>query len=60
MFDKMLHRTNPKGQSDAGCMCMDCIEKKEPELSNNLKTDKDYQVVKDIENIALNKSTDNA
>lgn len=48
MFDKPLHRTNPKGQSDAGWMCEDCIGKKEPELYQNLKSDGDFKVSNDI------------
>lgn len=54
MFDKMLHRTKPKGQPDGGWMCEDCMQKVEPELANNLKTDDDYNVVKAIENIVIN------
>jgi hypothetical protein len=45
---KMLHRTNPLGQNDPGWMCIDCIEKKEPELASNIKSD-DYDVLQDIE-----------
>lgn len=33
----ILHRTNVKGQSNAGWTCMPCIEKHEPELANNIK-----------------------
>lgn len=39
VIDKMLHRTNPKGQSDAGWMCMPCIENTQPELAKNIKED---------------------
>jgi Zn-finger protein len=53
MFDRMLHRTNPVGQSDAGWMCMPCIEKHEPELAKNLKGEADFGVVEDIENIII-------
>ena len=52
-FDKMLRRTNAIGAGDAGWMCMPCIEKHEPELARNLKGDKDFEVVKDIENIII-------
>lgn len=34
-----LHRTKPKGQTDAGWMCMPCIEKSHPELAKNIKED---------------------
>lgn len=54
MFDKMLHRTNPKGQPDAGWMCEQCMEKKEPELANNMKADEGYEVAKAVESIVLN------
>ena len=49
MFDKPLHRTNPKGQSDAGWMCEDCIKKTEPELFKNMQSDNDFKVVNDID-----------
>lgn len=52
---KMLHRTNPLGQTNAGWMCMDCIEKLHPELAKNIKTETDYPILKDLENIILNK-----
>ena len=42
--EKPLYRTNPKGQSDAGWMCIDCIRADEPELADNIKED-----VSDIE-----------
>lgn len=48
-MEKMLHRTNPLGQTDAGWMCIDCIEKHELELSKNIKGDSDYKVLLDIE-----------
>lgn len=35
----MLHRTAPMGQSPANWMCMPCIERIEPELASNIKTD---------------------
>jgi hypothetical protein len=47
---RMLHRTNPKGQIDAGWMCMPCIEKQEPELANNIKKDDDINLLNIIEN----------
>lgn len=47
--NKMLHRTNPMGQTDGGWMCMDCIEKIHPELAINIKGDDDYQTLLDIE-----------
>jgi len=46
--DKMLHRTNPKGQ-DGGWMCMPCIEKHEPELARNIKSDDDMNLLNIIE-----------
>ena len=51
MFDRMLHRTEPIGQENAGWMCMPCIEKHEPELAANMKSDEDFQVVKDVEDV---------
>ncbi len=57
MFDTPLHRTNPKGQPDAGWMCENCIEKKEPELYSNLKSDGDFKVANDVIN-AINDDTD--
>lgn len=57
--DKMLHRTNPLGNSDAGWMCIDCIEKLHPELAKNIKDEDDYPVLKDIESIALHGKIDN-
>lgn len=47
VFDKALHRTNPIGQ-EGGYMCMACIEKYEPELAKNIKSDPNFQVIKDI------------
>ena len=58
-FDRMLHRTNPKGQKDAGWMCMPCIEKHEPELAKNLKEDSDFKVVEDIEKIIISDNLNN-
>ena len=52
---KMLHRTNPLGQTPAGWMCIDCIEKLHPELAINIKTKIDNTILKDLENIFLNK-----
>ena len=46
---KMLHRTNPTGQSDGGWMCLECIESEEPELYKNIVEDEDFNVFKDIE-----------
>ena len=48
MFDKPLSRPNPKGQSDAGWMCQDCIKLKEPELYQNLIDDGDLKITNDI------------
>jgi hypothetical protein len=45
----MLHRTNPKGQDKAGWMCMPCIEKEEPELSKNIKSDDNYDLLQLLE-----------
>jgi len=50
MFDKPLSRTNPKGQSDAGWMCQDCIKTKEPELYKNLNDEGDLKITNDIFN----------
>lgn len=33
----ILHRTNPKGQINAGWTCIKCIERDEPELAKNIK-----------------------
>lgn len=49
MFNKMLHRTKPKGDSDGGFQCIDCIQKTELELHNNIVNDTDYKVISDIE-----------
>ena len=48
MFQTPLHRTNPKGQPDAGWMCEECIKLKEPELHANLEAEDDFKVVHDI------------
>jgi hypothetical protein len=45
----MLHRTAQKGQIPADWMCMQCIQKHEPELAKNIK--KDDQVLTDLNNI---------
>lgn len=55
MNEIMLHRINPTGQSDAGWMCIFCMQKVEPELAKNIINDPDYKVIKDIESIVLNK-----
>lgn len=47
-FEKVLHRTEPFGSDNGGWMCMGCIEKHEPELGYNLKSESDFKVVKDI------------
>jgi len=39
-FQKMLHRTNPIGDSNPKWMCIDCMTKKEPELAKNTREDK--------------------
>jgi hypothetical protein len=49
MFNKMLHRTKPKGDPDGGFQCIDCIKKTELELHNNIVNDTDYKVISDIE-----------
>ena len=54
-MDRMLHRTNPVGQADAGWMCMPCIEKNESELARNIKSEKDFNTVEDIGNIVMGK-----
>lgn len=54
-YKKMLHRTNPLGVIPADWMCIDCIEKEEPELYKNIKSD-DYQTLKDIEWACFNKN----
>lgn len=52
----MLHRTKPKGQTDAGWMCMPCIESTEPELAKNIKSDcDDAPILNDLSNIFYNK-----
>jgi hypothetical protein len=38
--EKPLYRTNPLGQSPAGWMCMDCIQKNHPELAANIREDR--------------------
>ena len=53
-MQKMLYRTNPLGNIYAGWMCMDCIEKYEPELAKNIRDDKDFKVLKDIEKAVKN------
>ena len=58
VFNKPLHRTNPKGQSDAGWMCEDCIKKNEPELYNNLVDSGELQNVNRID-AAINVETTN-
>lgn len=47
--EKMLHRTAPLGQSPADWMCLSCIEKHEPELSKNIKSDDDMKLLNTIE-----------
>lgn len=49
VMERTLHRTEPKGQSDAGWMCMRCIESIEPELAANIKSDDNYEVITAIE-----------
>jgi hypothetical protein len=49
----MLHRTNPTGQTNAGWMCIDCIEKTEPELFKNITQDESFKVLKDIETAVI-------
>ncbi len=47
-FDRPLFRTNPKGQSDAGWMCENCIKVEEPELYQNLKDDDELKTANNI------------
>jgi len=47
-FNKPLFRTEPKGQTDAGWMCKDCIKIKEPELYRNFKDDSVLKLTDDI------------
>lgn len=47
--EKMLHRTAPLGETPANWMCMPCIEKHEPELAKNIKTDDDMKLLNIIE-----------
>lgn len=48
----MLHRTNPLGQSDAGFMCLPCIQKLHPELAANIKADCDEApIISDLHEI---------
>ena len=58
VFDKTLHRTKPKGQPDAGWMCLDCIKALEPELAKNIKEDDAPSgVLKSLEKIMYGKSS---
>jgi len=50
--ERMLHRTKPKGQMNAGWMCLPCIEKDEPELAKNIKQDDDMVLLNTIEDWA--------
>lgn len=52
-----LHRTNPTGQSDAGWMCSDCIEKSEPELHKNMIDDGSIKLMSDIQKAINEDST---
>lgn len=50
VFDKLLKRVNPIGEP-AIWWCEDCVRKYEPELSRNLKEDKDVnELLKAIKN----------
>jgi Zn-finger protein len=53
---KPLSRTNPKGQSDAGWMCQDCMKIHESELYKNLKDDNDFKISNAIFHILNDKS----
>lgn len=53
VFKKTLHRTNPIGSKDAGWMCINCIEKIEPELSKDIKMD-GYNIIQDIKKASQN------
>jgi hypothetical protein len=54
MFEKMLHRTKPKGDPDGGFQCIYCIKNNEPELhNNNILSDTDFKVISDIEEIIV-------
>lgn len=57
-FDRMLHRTAPKGVSPAQWMCMPCIEEQEPELANNIKSDDDIVLLNTIEDWARDQKFD--
>ncbi len=48
-----MHRTNPIGSKDAGWMCINCIEKIEPELSKDIKMD-GYNIIQDIKKASQN------
>lgn len=47
----MLHRTEPKGQNNAGWMCLKCIDFNHPELANNIRLEKGYSVLQNIKEI---------
>lgn len=49
--NRILHRTNPKGQLDAGWMCEPCISKTEPELMKNIDEDEVLQDIKSALNV---------
>lgn len=50
--DIMLHRTEPKGQINAGWMCMPCIKKHEPELATNIQDEyKQEPIMNDLNKI---------
>ena len=48
-MDRMLHRTAPMGVTPANWMCMPCIEKYEPELAKNIKTDDNMELLSIVE-----------
>jgi hypothetical protein len=43
---RILHRTKPKGQMDAGWTCEPCIKNSEPELYANILEDNDGVIIR--------------
>lgn len=48
---RILHRTNPKGQIDAGWMCEPCIKETEPELFLNIQGEDIINDLKEVFNV---------
>lgn len=47
---RILHRTNPLGQLDAGWMCEPCIKENEPELYENIQ-EGNKEVINDLKEV---------